>query len=398
MLPNAGLPNAGLPNAGIPNAGTPKSGPVILLAGGGTGGHISPGLAIAERIRAIDATARPLFACSRRPIDASMLREADAEFVPIPAEPFGLSPKKLAKFFLEGWRGRRAVAALMGEARVSHVVALGGFVTGPVVAAAARLGIPILLVNLDATPGKANRWVARRASRILSAVPTPGEPRFAERVIGMPIRRIAIAPADPLTCRELLGIDAGRKTLLVTGASQGATSLNELVPHLARTKPGLFAEWQVLHLCGQGDPAALDRAYAEANVRAFVLRFQHRMGLAWGAADLALSRAGANSVAEAAANLVPTLFAPYPYHKDLHQKHNAQPLVDEGAAAMALDAIEPAANMDGLGRELVSLMTDSARRSAMRERLGRRPREDAAETIARALLEGADAKHARSVS
>jgi UDP-N-acetylglucosamine--N-acetylmuramyl-(pentapeptide) pyrophosphoryl-undecaprenol N-acetylglucosamine transferase len=111
------------------------------------------------------------------------------------------------------------------------------------------------------------------------------------------------------------------------------------------------------------------------------------MGLAWGAADLALSRAGANSVAEAAVNAVPTIFAPYPYHRDLHQKHNAEPLVDEGAAVMELDRIDPALNMEGLGRVLRELMTDPARRRAMRERLASRPREDAAMTIAELLLQ-----------
>ncbi len=362
------------------------TGRAFLLAGGGTGGHISPGLAIAERLRSLDPTARPIFACSRRPIDAEMLREADAEFVPIPAEPFGLSPGRLWRCLREGYRGRQAAARLLRDAGVREVVALGGFVTAPVVAAAARLRIPVLLVNLDATPGKANRWVARRAARVLSAVPTPSQPGFAERVIGMPIRRKAIAPTDALSCREALGLRPTLLTLLVTGASQGATSLNELVPHLAASKPGLFEGWQVLHLCGQGDPAVLAEAYRSLGIPAVVERFQHRMGLAWGAADLALSRAGANSVAEAAANGVPTLFAPYPYHKDLHQKHNAQPLVDEGAAAMELDRIDAEANLDGLGRRLVELMTDPARRAAMRGRLSSRPREDAALTIAKILL------------
>ncbi len=371
-----------------PGVGVARSaGPAILLAGGGTGGHISPGLAIAERIRSLDATARPLFACSRRPIDAEMLREADAEFVPVPAEPFSLKPKRFLRCLLEGWRGQRVADALLREAGIRHVVALGGFVTAPVVAAAARRGVPILLVNLDATPGKANRWVAKRATRVLSAVPTPTAPNFAERIIGMPVRRIAIAPGDQLSCREALGLKPTLLTLLVTGASQGATSLNELIPQLAAMKPGLFAGWQVLHLCGQGDPATLERAYLELGIPCVVQRFQHRMGLAWGAADLAVSRAGANSVAEAAVNAVPTVFAPYPYHSDLHQKHNAQPLVDEGAAVMELDLIDPLLNVDGLGRAVRELMTDPARRTAMRDRLRSRPREDAALTIAKLLLE-----------
>lgn len=365
-----------------------RSGTAIVLAGGGTGGHISPGLAIAERLRSLDPTCRPIFACSMRPIDASMLREADASFLPIPAEPFALSPLRLLRCLRTGWRGRQIAKRLLRESGASHVVALGGFVTFPVVAAARALGVPVLLVNLDATPGKANRYVAGRAARILSAVPTPTMPGFAERIIGMPIRRVAIAPSDPISCREALGLKPGLHTLLVTGASQGATSLNELLVHLARQQPQSFAGWQVFHLCGHGDERALAQAYAEAGVPAVVQTFLHRMGLAWGAADLALSRAGANSVAEAAFNAVPTLFAPYPYHKDLHQKHNAEPLVAEGCAAMELDRIESVPNADGLGRRLVELMTFPGEREAMRERLRARPREDAALTIAKLLLQG----------
>jgi UDP-N-acetylglucosamine--N-acetylmuramyl-(pentapeptide) pyrophosphoryl-undecaprenol N-acetylglucosamine transferase len=362
------------------------TGPAVVLAGGGTGGHISPGLAIAERLRELDPNSRPIFACSRRPIDASMLREAREEFVPVPAEPFSLHPAKLLRCLLEGRRGRAVAARLFADARVRQVVALGGFVTAPVVSAAVAARIPVLLVNLDATPGKANRWVAARATKVLSAVPTPTMPRFAERVIGMPIRRIALASADRSACCAEFGLQADRKTLLVTGASQGATSLNELLVHLATTVPERFNGWQVLHLCGHGDRDAIDAAYRRAGIPAVVLTFVHRIGAAWGAADLALSRAGANSVAEAAANGVPTVFAPYPYHKDLHQKHNAQPLVDDGAAAMELDRIDPGANADGLGATLAALMLDDARRAAMRARLVERPAQDAARTIAEEIL------------
>jgi UDP-N-acetylglucosamine--N-acetylmuramyl-(pentapeptide) pyrophosphoryl-undecaprenol N-acetylglucosamine transferase len=373
-------------------------GSAVLLAGGGTGGHISPGLAIAERLRAIAPAVRPIFACSERPIDAAMLSEAGATFVPIPAQPFSMRPIGLLRF-LRSWRRGRAVCnRLLRDHEVRWVVALGGFVTPPVVAAARAAGIPVLLMNLDATPGRANRWVAKRASKVLSAVPTPGLSGFAERIVGMPIRRIALAPGDPLTCREQLGLRPTMPTLLVTGASQGAASLNELVMTLVRRRPELLAGWQVLHLCGQADPEPIRAAYRAAGVPALVEQFLHRMGLAWGSADLALSRAGANSVAEAAANAVPTIFAPYPYHKDLHQEHNARPLVSLGAAAMARDLIDPDANaaaaVEGtaptLGSLLVELLTDPAQRRAMRDRLLARPAEDAATVIARELV-GADA-------
>jgi UDP-N-acetylglucosamine--N-acetylmuramyl-(pentapeptide) pyrophosphoryl-undecaprenol N-acetylglucosamine transferase len=110
------------------------------------------------------------------------------------------------------------------------------------------------------------------------------------------------------------------------------------------------------------------------------------MGLAWGAADLALSRAGANSVAEAIINGVPTVFAPYPYHHDLHQKWNAKPYHDEGVAVLCDDLIDAERNLATLGAALVGLMSDHGRRESMRSQLASRPRQDAALEIARAAV------------
>lgn len=361
----------------------------VLLAGGGSGGHISPGLAIAERMKAIDPGCRPVFACSQRPIDAQMLSEAGAEHVAIPAEPMSLRPRKLLRCMRAFLRGRAEVLRMIDRLQPSWVVSLGGFVTAPVVHAARARGVPVLLVNLDATPGRANRWVARRAREVVSAIPTPTIPGFARDIIGMPLRRLALAPAEQASCREQLGLLPGVRTLLVTGASQGANSLNDFMLLQAQRHPGAFKDWQVLHLCGpsvSGGAARFEAGYRAAGVHAVVLPFLHRMGLAWGAADLALSRAGANSVGEAAANHVPTIFVPYPYHADLHQMHNAMPLVDQGAAVLAKDAIEPEANLRALGEPMLKLMHDDAARRAMRARLEARTEPDAAERIARFLL------------
>ncbi|MCA9284877.1 MAG: glycosyltransferase, partial [Phycisphaerales bacterium] len=204
----------------------------VVLAGGGSGGHISPGLAIAERLIERSARSRAVFACSERAIDADMLRAADAEFFPIPAAPASLHPRRLVRFLARYSRARRTAAEVLRTIDPNHVVALGGFVAAPVVGAAVRLGVPVTLVNLDAQPGRANRWMARQATRVLSAVETPSAPAFArriERIVGMPLRRIALAPAEPGECRRQLGLDPQRPTLLVTGASQGATSLNRLL-------------------------------------------------------------------------------------------------------------------------------------------------------------------------
>jgi UDP-N-acetylglucosamine--N-acetylmuramyl-(pentapeptide) pyrophosphoryl-undecaprenol N-acetylglucosamine transferase len=359
----------------------------IVLAGGGTGGHIAPGIAIAERLAECAPQFERVFACSTRAVDARMLEHVGADYVPIPAEGFSPRPVKLMRFMRAFVAGRSASRELLAERGARVVIALGGYVTAPVVEAAKSMKVPVLLVNLDATPGKANRWVARRAERILSACATPRMPAFAERIVGMPVRQAALATASRAECAAALGLERGFRTLLVTGASQGAASLNELMQLLLKRERGAFGEWQVLHLVGNADRAPIERAYREASVRAKVVPFLHEMGLAWGAADLALSRAGANSVAEAIMNGVPTVFAPYPYHEDLHQKWNAKPYHDEDVAVLCDDLIEAERNLATLGAALVGLMSDHARRDAMRARLGERPREDAALEVARVAVD-----------
>jgi UDP-N-acetylglucosamine--N-acetylmuramyl-(pentapeptide) pyrophosphoryl-undecaprenol N-acetylglucosamine transferase len=361
----------------------------VAFAGGGSGGHLSPGLAIAERMVEVVPGTRTLFLCSTRAIDRQMLSDAKAEFRPIPAEGLGRSVGSLWRFARGYLQGVLEARRVLREERVEHVVSLGGFVTGPVTQAARSLGIPITLVNLDATPGRANRIVARRAQRVVSACPTPGLPRFAEAIVGMPIRRSAVAPAGRAVCRGELGLDPVRPTLLVTGASQGASSLNAFMVAFALSHRDLLSHWQVLHLAGpRSEPSAaeLELAYARAGVKALVLPFLNEMGLAWGAAELALSRAGANSVAEAAANRVPTVFVPYPHHRDLHQEANAKPLVDAGAAVLAYDRLDVQANMRSIGEPLEALLADGRLRDRMEEALRAHPMADAAEAIARTVL------------
>jgi len=377
-------------DAASPRMASPAPGATIVFAGGGSGGHISPGLAIAERVRELAPQARLVFVCSTRSVDAEMLSEAEATFVPLDARPFSVRPWRLIPSLHAFRRARLAAGEILERESAGQVVALGGFVSAPVAAAARQRHIPVTLLNLDAKPGRANRWLAGRSDRVLSAVPTAGSARFARRVtdvVGMPLRRLAIAPGEPAECRARLGLDPNRLTLLVTGASQGSLSINRLMALIARRRPGLLRGWQVLQLGGSGDLAPLVEAYQTGGVRAMALPFLHRMGLAWGAADAAISRAGASSVAEAEANAVPTLFLPYPFHRDLHQRLNAEPIVRRGGALMELDQVDPERNLSHLSPALERLLLDGDARSAMQHRLRSEPPRDAATMVARLLLE-----------
>lgn len=367
----------------------------IVFAGGGSGGHIAPALAIAERVAELDPTARCVFACSNRPVDAHMLTEAGQTHTALNAAPLSLRPTGILRFARGMIRATRQAKQLMRTLAAEQVVLLGGFVAAPAARAAAAMSIDTTLINLDVPPGKANRWIARRCTNIISAIPVPPadgaapdglDPPFDCRVVATPVRRRAIAAADAATCRQALGLDADRPMLLVTGASQGSTSINRFMAAVAAGHPGWLRGWQVLHLAGHDATDSIAGAYEAGSITAVVRPFLDDMGLAWGAAELAVTRAGANSVAEVAANAVPAIFLPYPWHEDQHQRRNAQPLADRGAAAIADDRIDADANLESIGPLLRDLIADDARRTAMRAVLRAHRPADGAAVIARELI------------
>lgn len=361
-------------------------GRVIVFAGGGTGGHLFPGLAIAHEVRRLDPAARCVFACSTKPLDAEILTREGAEFKAIAAKPFGVHPLRLAKFVLGWGPAVRASRSIVRGA--SAVVAMGGYVAAPVVQAARAERIPVTLINLDAVPGKANRWIARHANRRMSAIRIAEHARFAREceTIRPIVRPAAVASGTPAECRSRLGLEPDRPTLLVTGGSQGSASVNNLVLELVKVRRGILSNWQVLHQCGKPEEERVREGYKAAGVHAKVCAFIPTMGDAWGSADLAISRCGAGSVAEAWANAVPTVFMPYPYHRDEHQRWNAQPLVDAGGGVIFKDQIDAKANLEEMGPQLGGLIDDGAVRGRMRAALKRLGPADGATSAAKAIL------------
>jgi len=381
------------------------TGRAYVFAGGGSGGHLFPGLAIAERIRAADPGARTVFLCSTRNIDARILRTAHVEFRPVAARPLSARPVALARLVL-GWGGAvRACRRVIREARGAGgspeagsrevvVVAMGGFVSAPAVRAARAERVPVVLVNLDAIPGKANRWVARQADRVFTAARTEGAAGRGWERIPPIVRAQAVRPdgLDAGACRARLGLAPDRPTLLVLGGSQGARSINELMVGLVERHADALAGWQVVHQTGAGEEGAVRDAYGRGGVPARVEAFFEEMGVAWGAAECAVSRAGAGSVGEAWANGAPTVFAPYPFHRDQHQRANCAELVEAGGAVVGVDHVSFERNVgeaDGVGALLLDLLVDGERRAAMRRAMDKLGAADGAEVVARELREHA---------
>lgn len=371
-------------------------GHTIIFAGGGTGGHIYPGIAIAEALHHNDRDARCHWLVSSRPLDAAILRETrlgqsePAPFTPLAAQPFGLRPKPLAKFLASWGVSVRAARALIArerrDGRTPIMVAMGGFVAAPCAQAAKVEKIPLLLVNLDAVPGKANRWIARRADRVITAAPVDASLGWTQ--IPPIVRAAALARPDMIDAKTALRIAPSTPVLLVTGGSQGAGSINNLMIALAQHHASALRPWQILHQTGKDGADRVRAAYADAGVRATVEEFVPTLARWWHAADAALARSGAGNVAEAWATTTPCVFLPYPYHKDQHQRFNARPLVEAGGALLATDKIEPATNLAGeAGRAVLSILTEPARRDKMRQALANLGPADGARLAAQTVME-----------
>jgi UDP-N-acetylglucosamine--N-acetylmuramyl-(pentapeptide) pyrophosphoryl-undecaprenol N-acetylglucosamine transferase len=356
----------------------------VLFAGGGTGGHIYPNAGIVEALRARRPDVGVHFLVSDRPGDAKIMERLGDGWTASPVRPLPTLRRPWEALpFARAWRrGTAQLRRLLQSHHVQAVVATGGFVSGPAIAVAASAGLPRAMVNLDAVPGQANRLLVRRCTRVFTAYRSSRLP--GAQAIGLPLRAASVGDPEPANARRALGLPSELPLLLVTGATHGATSVIHAMEALIR-RPALvdaLRGCQVLHQCGTYDVPALQAAYDARGVRATVVDYLDAMGQAWAAADLAISRAGAGSVAEAWANATPTVFLPNPYHRDRHQQHNAQPMADSGAAVLLTDEIDPERNADLLAPVLLELLADPRRREGMRHSARRTCPPDGAAAVA----------------
>lgn len=375
-------------NPATPARTAPGSTPLFVFAGGGTGGHLYPALSVAQALRARLESVRIVFFGTERAIDAQVLAHAGEALVPQGVRPLTLRPWRMPGF-LSAWRkATRRCREYFTTHRPAVVIGTGGFASAPAVRVAARWGIPTAMMNPDLIPGKANRLLARSVECVFAQFEETRAHFPAGAWIeaaGCPVRP-AFRTAGRAEGYAAFKLDSARRTLLVTGASLGARSLNaaciELAPQLAR-----HADWQVLHLAGRDDVEAVRQAYAAAGVSACVLAYTEQMPQAMAVADLMIGRAGASTIAEILAAAVPAVLLPYPHHRDKHQLAHALLLERHGAAITCLDAIDGARTAETLAGPLAALMSDDDRRQRMRLAARALDRPDAAERIAGRILE-----------
>ena len=369
--------------------------PTILFAGGGTGGHLYPGIAVAESLRRIAPNVRPLFLCTQREIDRVILEPTGFEFIPQPIVP----PVKTVGGLLRFWKGWRETRDLVKKVlKDRHPVAalgLGGYAAGVAIKEAAAKKIPCSLINPDVIPGKANQFLMRSVQTVCcqfhaTADHVDSSKKAKLKITGCPIRADMRELPARVDAARRLNLDPTLRILVVTGASLGALTVNEAV--LALLERVSFGGWQVLHLSGREQADAVRAGYRALSdkgiqVAARVVDFTPAMADVWAVADLAICRAGASSCAELTACGVPSILLPYPYHHDMHQRANARVLADAGAAVLVDDEKDRKKNADKLRPILEPLLSDAARRRSMSVAAKSLGKPDAADTVARVLLD-----------
>ena len=364
----------------------------ILMAGGGTGGHLYPGIAVAESLRRIAPELRCLFLCTTREIDRVILEPTGFEFIPQPIERPHRSIGGLLKFW-KSWREtKELVRKTLKERQPAAVVGLGGYAAGVAVRLGADQKIPTALINPDVIPGKANQYLMKHAAAVCCQFEETREHvsssrRSKLRVTGCPIRADFANLPTRAQAAQNLRLDPALSTLTITGASQGAATINDaLPPTLAQIK---MQGWQILHLSGRSHAEAVRAVYRTHNLPARVIDFTPAMADVWAASDLAVSRSGASTCAELTACGVPSILMPYPFHKDQHQRLNAQVLASAGAAVLLDDLRDAKKNAEKLLPLLAPLIHDADRRKTMAQAartLGKPAAADAVATVITELI------------
>lgn len=373
----------------------------IVFSGGGTGGHLFPGLAVAGRLAAAIPQVRITFCGVGKPFERKYVTRAGFDYFTLPARPLPHGAREAVAFVVENLASYLAAGRFLREEHVAAVIGLGGYASVPMARAAVRRRVPLVLLEQNAVAGKATRWLSRRAALLCTAFHQTEGLRYGcpVRVTGNPVRQgffggrraegggrnHRLSPLPSPLSSLLFPPPALRpppSQLLVLGGSGGARSLNENVPRaLYKIRPQL-AGWQIVHQSGESDLDATRTLYAKLDLPAVVVPFLGNMPKVLSATDLAICRAGGTTLAELAAAGVPAVLLPYPHATDDHQAANALHYaagggcvtIDERAAAGRLD--------DHLADMLCFLLANDELRGRMSAAMHELARPSAADDVA----------------
>jgi len=364
----------------------------IIVSGGGTGGHIFPALSIANALKRLDPGIEILFVGAEGKMEMEKVPEAGYRIEGLPVR--GLQRRltlENVKVLINLWRSLRKARRIIREFRPDAVVGVGGYASGPIGRVAAEAGIPLILQEQNSYAGVTNKLLGSHACRVCVAY--EGMERFfrKEKIVftGNPVRKDLLEAREKRAeGMEFYGLDPEKKTVLVTGGSLGAGTLNKAV----KKDLALIGSWkdvQVLWQCGGYYHAALEQELSgklPANVR--LMAFLKRMDLAYACADVVVARAGAGTISELCLLGKAAVLIPSPNVAEDHQTKNAMALVNKQAAVMLKDGEAE----DRLAEVLSGLLTRPEERRALETHIAALAVRDSDEQIAREILKAIEEK------
>lgn len=356
----------------------------VVLAAGGTAGHIEPALNLGDALRRIDPSTAILVIGGERGLEGTLVPARGYELATVRSAPMPRRPSlDMFKIGPSAWNAMEEAGRLLDEFGAQIVVGFGGYAALPTYLAARRRGLPIVIHEANARPGLANRVGARLTPHVVTSVP---DTLRGARVVGLPLRK-AISDLDRQArraeAREAFGLRDDAVVLLVFGGSQGAAHLNEVV--LSALDVLIEEGVEVLHAYGARNSEPPGRTGYVC------VPYLERMDLAYAAADLALTRAGAMTCAELAAVGLPAVYVPLPIGNG-EQRLNALPVVNAGGGIIIDDAH---LNASAMVSTVVPLLQDRPRLDAMAAAAATYGVRDADEQLARTVMEIAAARRAR---
>ncbi len=361
---------------------TVRNAATYILAGGGTGGHLFPGIAVAEKILAHDDSARIVFVGSEREIDHHISQNHGFEHHVLPAVSTKVARRNPIRFVWRNWRAIRLAKLMLQQITPSAVIGLGGFASVPVVLAAKHLKIPTLLLEQNVLPGRANRWLCRRASMICLSFEQSAD--YLSKcgpfcVTGNPVRQQIAA----MHCQSAQFVEKATPTLLILGGSQGAVALNEaMLPTIQALRKALNG-WKVVHQTGRQQVELVRNRYSAISIDSVVEPFFADVSQWYRRANIVVSRGGATTLAELACAGVPAILVPFPHAAENHQWLNARVFSESGAARI----VEQTPNRISLSDRLISALTDLQSDQALYQRMQRAMKSLACPNAAQAVTE-----------
>jgi UDP-N-acetylglucosamine--N-acetylmuramyl-(pentapeptide) pyrophosphoryl-undecaprenol N-acetylglucosamine transferase len=372
----------------------------FVLTGGGTGGHLFPGLAVAEQLAGRLRRLRITFVGSGKEFERRQVAAAGWEYYALPCRPLPRGPREAVSFVMENFAGYLAAKRFTRDEEVALVVGLGGYASVPMGRAAVKCRVPLVLLEQNVLPGRATRWLAPSATLICTSFPQTGlqlRHRSTVRLTGNPIRRAGTAAK--LGRRSSANGSGEIRQLLVLGGSGGAGSLNENVPRalykaaatcvkgtvpfsLTRKLGQSPAGWRIVHQSGEADLSDTAELYRKLGIRAEVSPFLADLPAVLQETDLAVCRAGGTTLAELAAAGVPAVLLPYPHAADDHQRKNADVFVAAGGALLLDERELTGRTDDHLAALLAALAAGPERLAAMSAAMCSLARPDAAANVA----------------